>query len=163
MCLKHLHAVDAPAVAVGRGGRGQIGDRTAGVGLGHANTGHRFTGEDAREITLLLIRRAVFGEHAHRAEVAGLNDVGATRADRSDFFDRDDRVHQRATLTAVGLWHGDTHQALFGHQPGDVKGMLGLMRTFKRALGEMFFGKAAHGGAKHFLFFAQFEIHAVCP
>ena len=35
--------------------------------------------------------------------------------------------------------------------------------AFKRAFGEVFFGEAAHRAAKHFLFFAQFEIHGDLP
>ena len=37
--------------------------------------------------------------------------------------------------------------------------MLFLVRARERAGGEMVLGKAAHRVAKHFLLFAQFEIH----
>ena len=56
-------------------------------------------GQEAR----LLLRAGVFGEGADRAEIAGLHDVGAARADERDLLDRDHRIHQRAALAAVLL------------------------------------------------------------
>ena len=100
----------------------------------------RQVGQPAR----LLLRRAVFGEGADRAEIAELHHVGAARADRGDLLDGDHRVHQRAALAAVGLRDGDAHQPLRAHQLRDVEREARIVRALERIRCEMGEREAAH-------------------
>ena len=159
--LKHLHAVDAIAVTIGRGAGGEIGHRAARIRLGHADADHRFAAQNVVEITLFLIRRAVLGQYAHRAEVARLNHIRAARAGFRHRFNREYRVHQRTALTAVGFGKRNAHQALFGHEFGHIPRMLGLVRSRQRAGLQMLMRKAADGIAKLLLFGGEFEVHCL--
>jgi len=157
--LEYLDAVDAVAIAVGRRRRGEIGDRAARFGLGHADGDHRFAAKNLAEITVFLVSAAIFGEHAHRAEVAGLNHIRAARTGFGHRFNRQNRIHQRAALPAIGLGKSNAHQALFGHQLRHVPRVLGLVRAGECAGFQMLLRKAADGIAELLLFGGKFEVH----
>ena len=64
-----------------------------------------------------------------------------------------------AALTAVGFRERNTHQTLFGHQLGDIKRMLDLMRALERAGFQVFLRKAADGVAELLLLGGEVEVH----
>jgi hypothetical protein len=134
---ENLRAVDAVTVAIWRGAGLEVGDRRAGVGLGHAHGNNRFSGEQAAQEFFLLRGGPIFGQHPDRAEVAGLDHISAARAHRGDGLDRQHGVHQIAALPAIGLADGDAEQALLRHQLGDIPGVFGLMRPRQRSRGQI--------------------------
>jgi hypothetical protein len=87
---EHLTAVDPKAFVVGRRGGPKIGDRGASLGFGHGDGNQTLTCQQLGKIGPFLVVATVFGKDANRAEVTGLNDIRAARADKSDGFNGDD-------------------------------------------------------------------------
>src|SRR5439155_2370690 len=74
---EHLGAAHSIAVALWSRRRLEIGHRGACFRLGHPHRAYGPPGEQAFQILLFLLRRAVLGEHTDRPEVARLDDAGA--------------------------------------------------------------------------------------
>ena len=77
----------------------------------------------------------------------------------ADLLDGDDRVHQRAALAAGRLGHGDAEQALLGHQPRHVVGVVVAVGAFERGVRQVTLGEAAHRVAKLLLLLVEAEVH----
>ena len=156
---EHLAAVDAEAVAVGRGAGFEVGDRRSGFRLGHGDGDDLFAREQAGEVALFVVVGGVFGEGADGAEIADLHDVGAARAGQRDQLDRQNRVHQRPTLAAVAFRNHDPEQAGRGHLSGDIPGKAVDPRPFQRARGERALGEATHAVGEHPLSRSELKVH----
>ena len=156
---EYLRAGDAPASAVARRARLEIGHRGARLGLGHAHRDHRLAGKQALEIALLVRSRAVLGEHAERAEISCLHHVRAARADARHGLDGEHRIEERAALPAVRLGDGDAEESLSCHEARDIPRIARRMGALARPGGEMFLGEAAHRAAELLLLAREPKVH----
>jgi hypothetical protein len=156
-----LGAVDDEVIPVGRSGGGKLGDCRPRLGFGHAERDQRTPTENVGQEAGLLLGRAVFRKGAHRAEVAGLDDIAGPGADFGHRLDGKDRIDERAALAAVGLGNRDSHQAHFGEAPRHVPRVFLCAGARGGAGRELRLGKPPHGILEHLLFLGEPEVHAL--
>src|SRR5262245_8172401 len=158
---EHLAAIDDVVRAVRLGAGLELGRGRAGIGLADAEAHHHASLDEVGQPARLLLRRAVFGEGADRAEIAELHHVGAARAGGSDLLDGDDGVSQCPALAAVGLRQRDAHQPLRTHQLRHLEGEAWIVRARERIRLELGACEALHGLGEGLLLFGEVELHVV--
>ncbi len=160
---EHLASVDPVAVAVGGRLRLQVGDGGARLRFRHGDRDQRLAGQQLGQKARLLFLGRILRKGADRPEIAGLDNVGAARADQCDLFDGDDRVHQGSPLAAFAFGNGDAEKALLGQQAGDIPRIPGIVRAPGGSVLQMAFGYTPHRVQELSLLIVQPKVHVSVP
>src|SRR5258708_7529823 len=96
-----LRAVESIAIAVATRRSRQLRQRRACVRLGHGHCNNVLSGKETRQVTPLLVSRAVFGKCPDRSEISRLHDIRAPWTRERDLLDRNDSVEEGAALPTV--------------------------------------------------------------
>src|SRR5690606_34747320 len=163
MGAEDFATVDSKAVGLtGRGGL-EIRDRRTRFWLAHGNGHERLACEQPGQVARFLLGGRVLGERADRAEVVGVNEVGASRTDLRDLLDRQYSVHERAAAAPSGLRKRDADQSICTHEPGDLPWKPLLVCAGDRPARQVPLCKLAHRIPMQLLLGREAELHVYSP